>query len=174
MSTALGLFTLFHVGISLVGIGSGVPLMYGFLTSKQSNLWTVVFLFTTILTSVTGFGFPVDHIMPSHIVGIVSLLVLGLAVYARQTRKLQGIWYRCFVISAAFAFYLNAFVLVVQTFSKVPFLKAIAPTQTEPAFLITQTVLLVGFVILTVISARKDHPTSLPFPTNRIPTSPTE
>lgn len=174
MFTTLGLFTLVHVGISLLGIGSGAPLMYGFLTSKQSNFWTVVFLFTTILTSVTGFGFPVDHIMPSHIFGIASLLALGLALYARHARKMQGIWYKCFVVGTSFAFYLNAFVFVVQVFSKVPLLKALAPTQTEPAFLITHSVLLVGFVILTILSVRRDHSTSLPFPTNRIPTSPSK
>ena len=161
MFTILGLYTLVHVVISLLGIGSGVPLMYGFLTSKQSNLWTHVFLFTTILTSVTGFGFPADHIMPSHILGVLSLLVLGLAVFARHARKMQGIWYKYFVVSASVAFYLNAFVLVVQVFSKIPVLKATAPTQTEPTFLLAQSVLLVGFVILTVLSVRRDQPSSL-------------
>ena len=146
----LSAYTLLHVIISLVGIGSGFVVVYGMLTSKRLDGWTAVFLWTTVATSVTGFFFPVHRFMPSHAVGIVSLAVLPVAIFARYRRRLAGHWRAVYVIAAMIALYLNVFVLVVQLFLKVPALKAQAPTQSEPPFAVTQLVVLALFVALTI------------------------
>jgi hypothetical protein len=148
-------FTLVHVLLSLVGIVAGLVVMFGLVAGKRLDGWTVVFLATTVATSVTGFGFPFDHLLPSHKVGIVSLLVLPVAIVARYAFHMAGAWRRIYVISAAVALYLNIFVLVVQLFLKVPALKAIAPTQKEPPFAIAQVVVLALFAWLTVLAARR-------------------
>ncbi len=148
-------FTLVHVLLSLVGIVAGLVVMFGLVAGKRLDGWTVVFLATTVATSVTGFGFPFDHLLPSHKVGIVSLLVLPVAIVARYAFHMAGAWRRIYVISAAVALYLNIFVLVVQLFLKVPALTAIAPTQKEPPFAIAQVVVLALFAWLTVLAARR-------------------
>src|SRR5207249_2258956 len=117
-------FTLVHVLLSLVGIGAGFVVVAGLLTRKRLNGWTALFLVTTVATSVTGFGFPVDHLLPSHIVGIISLLVLAVAIFALYGLHLRGAWRRIYVVCAAVALYLNIFVGVVQAFLKVPALQA--------------------------------------------------
>jgi hypothetical protein len=117
MSTSA--FTLLHVLISLVGIGSGLVVMYGFLNSKRLDRWTAVFLATTVATSVTGFLFPFHQLLPSHEVGILSLIVLTIAITARYGLRMSGAWRPIYVVSAAVALYLNVFVLVVQSFEKV-------------------------------------------------------
>src|SRR5438477_200015 len=132
MSTAT--FTLVHVLLSLAGIASGFVVLAGLLTGKRRDRSTALFLATTALTSVTGFGFPFDHLLPSHAIGILSLLVLAVAIAARYSFHLAGAWRRTYVITAAIALYLNIFVLVVQLFLKVPALKDLAPTQKEPPF----------------------------------------
>jgi len=154
--------TLVHVALSLLGIVSGLVVVYGLLASKGLDGWTAIFLVTTIATSVTGFFFPVHQLLPSHVIGILSLIVLAIAVVARYTRRLSGGWRRTYVITAALALYLNVFVLVVQLFRKVPALKELAPTQSEPPFLIAQLVVLAVFVVLTVFAARNFRLRSLP------------
>jgi len=153
--------TLVHVALSLLGIVSGLVVVYGLLASKGLDGWTATFLVTTIATSVTGFFFPVHQLLPSHVIGILSLIVLAIAVVARYTRRLSGGWRGTYVITAALALYLNVFVLVVQLFRKVPALKELAPTQSEPPFLITQLAVLAVFVVLTVFAARNFHLASL-------------
>jgi hypothetical protein len=155
MST--GSYTLLHVLISLVGIGSGLVVMFGFLTRKRVDGWTALFLITTVLTSVTGFGFPVDHLLPSHIIAILSLLILAVAISARYVFHLSGAWRSTYVVTAAIALYLNVFVLVVQTFMKVPAVHALAPTQKEPPFLIAQIVVMLIFIGLTILAVKKFH-----------------
>jgi len=147
-------FTLVHVLLSLVGIFAGLVVMFGLVAGKRFGGWTVLFLVTTVATSVTGFGFPFDHLLPSHKVGILSLLVLPVAIAARYSFHLAGAWRRTYVITAAIALYLNIFVLVVQLFLKVPALKDLAPTQKEPPFVIAQVVVLVLFGVLAVMAAR--------------------
>ena len=142
-----------HSLISLVGIVSGFVVAYGLLTARRLDSWTSVFLWTTVMTSVTGFMLPADRILPSHIVGTLSLLVLAIAHYARYNRQLAGPWRRTYAVTAMTALYLNVFVLVVQLFLKVPALKALAPTQEEPPFAITQGVVLLLFVVFTVGAA---------------------
>ena len=153
MSTAT--YTLLHVIISLIGIGSGLLVMFGLLTARRFDGATALFLFTTVLTSVTGFGFPFDHLLPSHVVGIISLIALAIAILARYAFHLAGGWRATYVVSAALALYLNVFVLLVQLFEKVPALRALAPTQKEPPFLVAQLVLLGIFAGLTTVATKK-------------------
>jgi hypothetical protein len=157
LGMTLSTFTLFHVVISLVGIGSGLIVVYGLLTGKRLDTWTAIFLLFTVLTSLTGFLFPFTHLLPSHIVGIISLVVLAVAIFARYSRRLEGAWRRIYVVCAMVALYLNCFVLVVQMFLKVPALHALAPKGNEPPFLIAQVALLAIFVWLTIVAARRFH-----------------
>lgn len=146
--------TLVHVALSLAGILAGLVVLFGLIGGKRLDGWTAVFLTTTILTSVTGFFFSVQHFMPSHAIGILSLIALGVAVVARYRRHMEGGWRRAYVISAAVALYFNVFVLVVQLFRKVPALKELAPTQSEPPFVVTQVVVMALFVVLTILAAK--------------------
>ena len=127
----LAIFTLFHVLISIVAIVAGVVVVAGMLTAKRRDRWTRVFLATTVATSVTGFLFPVHHFMPSHAVGVISLLVLSIAIFSRYRRHLARLWRPTYVVTATLSLYLNVFVLIVQLFMKVPALKSLAPTQSE-------------------------------------------
>ncbi len=153
----LGTYTFLHVLISLVGIGSGLIVMFGLLSGKRLDGWTGLFLATTVLTSVTGFGFPFEHLLPSHIVGVISLLILAVAIAARYVFHLTGAWRWIYVVGAGMALYLNVFVLVVQGFEKVPALKALAPTQKEPPFLVAQLVVLLIFAALIILAAKRFH-----------------
>src|ERR1700681_3840650 len=151
----LSIFTFAHVVISLVGIFSGLVVAYALINAEQLDGWTSVFLWATGLTIVTGFMFPFHGFQPSYVVGAISLLVLALALFALYRRHLEGGWRRTYVISAMIALYLNVFVLVVQLFRRVPALKALAPTQTESPFKITQLVVLLVFVVITILAAMK-------------------
>jgi hypothetical protein len=146
-------FTFVHVLLSLIGIFSGFIVMFGLLAAKRFDGWTALFLTSTVLTSLTGFLFPFHGFLPSHGVGIISLLLMVVAIFARYGRHLTGAWRRAYVVTAMIAFYLNVFVLIVQSFLKVPALKAMAPTQSEPPFKITQLVVLALFIVLTIITA---------------------
>jgi hypothetical protein len=154
---SLATYTLLHVLISLIGIGSGLIVVFGFLTAKPLNGITALFLITTVLTSVSGFGFPFDRLLPSHIVGIISLVVLAVAIPARYIFHLAGSWRWIYVVGAAIALWLNVFVLVAQLFMKVPALKALAPTGKEPPFLVTQLIVMAAFIVLTIASAKRFH-----------------
>jgi hypothetical protein len=148
-------FILVHVLISLVGIGSGFIVVYGLLTGKRLDGWTATFLATTILTSVTGFLFPVEHILPSHIVGVISLVVLAAALLARYARHMQHSWRTTYVVCAIVALYLNVFVAVVQSFLKIPPVHALAPTQKEPPFLVAQLAVMAIFVAIGILAVKK-------------------
>ena len=139
--------TIVHVLISLVGIVSGFVLLNGFLKNRQLNHGTDIFLATTIATNATGFLFPFEKLLPSHILAVISLVVLGVTVVAWYQKHLAGRWRPTFVVTALFAQYVNVFVLVVQLFLKVPALKALAPTQTEAPFAVAQLAVLVGFLV---------------------------
>lgn len=152
MIISLHAFTLMHVVLSLIGIASGCVVVFGLIAAKRVDRWTMLFLASTAATSLTGFGFPFDHLLPSHIVGIVSLLALAVAIVARYGFHLAGVWRPIYVIAAMMALYLNLFVLVVQLFRRVPALSALAPTQAEPPFAIAQLLVLAAFVGLTVAS----------------------
>jgi len=149
----LSAFTLLHVAISLAGIAAGFVAAAGLLSANMSRGWTILFLATTILTSLTGFLFPAASLLPSHIVGILSLVLLAAAVFALYGRRLSSYWRTIYVVTALTALYLNVFVLIIRSFLKVPALKALAPTQTEPAFVAVQAVTLALFVLLTILAA---------------------
>jgi len=150
-------FTFAHVALSLIGIFSGFVVVFGLLAAKRLDGWTALFLVTTVLTSVTGFFFPFHKFLPSHGVGIVSLIVLAIAIFARYVRQLGGAWRRTYVITAIIALYLNVFVLIAQLFLKVPALKAMAPTQSEPPFLVAQLVCMALFIMLAIAAAIKSR-----------------
>jgi hypothetical protein len=146
-------FTFVHVVLSLIGIFSGFVVVFGLLAGKRLDGWTAPFLVSTVATSVTGFLFPFHRFLPSHGVGILSLLVLAIAILARYPLHLAGAWRRIYALTAVISLYLNVFVLIAQVFQKVPGLKATAPTQSEPPFLVTQAVALAVFVLLGIGAA---------------------
>ncbi|MBZ5682701.1 MAG: hypothetical protein LAO24_21615 [Acidobacteriia bacterium] len=148
-------FTFVHVLISLAGIGSGFVVLFGLLAGKRLDGWTAIFLTTTVLTSLTGFLFPVEHLLPSHVVGIISLVVLAVAILARYALRLERAWRWIYVVCAVLALYLNVFVAVVQAFLKIPALKALAPTQKEPPFLMAQLVVMALFILLGILAVKK-------------------
>jgi hypothetical protein len=147
-----------HVILSLIGILSGFVVLYGLLTGMSFSAWTAVFLATTILTSVTGFPLPPFGFDPPRAVGVISLVLLALAVAALYAFRLAGPWRWIYVGSAVAALYLNVFVAVAQAFQKLPFLHAMAPTQSEPPFLVSQLAVLAAFVALGGASAIRFHP----------------
>jgi hypothetical protein len=146
-------FTIVHVIISLIAIGSGLVVVFGLLTGRRLDTWTALFLAATLATSVTGFFFPFHQFTPALAVGIISLVLLAVAIFGRYSRHLAGAWRWIYVVSALVALYLNVFVLIVQSFQRVPLLKAMAPTQSEPPFVIAQAFALVLFVVLTIFAA---------------------
>ena len=157
----LPVFTIVHVAISLIAIVSGLIALFGMLASNRLVGWTGLFLFTTILTSVTGFMFPIHGFTPALAVGAISLLALAIALWAIYGKHLSGAWRWLYVATAVFALYLNVFVLIAQSFMKVPALTPLAPTQSEPPFLIAQGVALAIFVVLGFVAARKFRPITL-------------
>jgi hypothetical protein len=151
-------FTLVHVLISLIGIATGFVVVFGMIAGKRLPGWTSVFLWFTVLTSATGFLFPYHGFKPSYVFGIISLIVLAIAIYARNAKGFAGGWRATYVVTAVFALYLNTFVLVFQAFLKVPALHALAPTQSEPPFKIAQLCTLVLFIILGILATIKFRP----------------
>lgn len=155
LGMSLSTFTAFHVLLSLAGIGAGLVAMFGLLAAKRLNRWTALFVITTVATSVTGFFFPFHKITPGIIIGVLSLFALTIAVYARYLRQLSGSWRWIYVITAQIALYFNVFILIVQLFEKVPALKMLAPTQSEPPFLIAQSIALIFFIVVTTFAVKK-------------------
>jgi hypothetical protein len=153
LGMSLETFTLIHVVISLVGIASGIIVMYGFFTNRRLDLWTAVFLVTTALTSLTGFLFPFKGVTPGSKLGIISLVVLAVAIVTRYVLHLA--WRKTYVIAACMALYFNVFVLVVQSFEKVSALKVLAPTQKEPPFAVAQIAVLLLFVVVTIFAVKR-------------------
>jgi hypothetical protein len=152
---ALHILTIVHVIISLLAIASGFVVMAAMVRGEARHPWTAFFLAMTVATSATGFLFPIKGFTPALAFGVISLIVLGLAIHAWRAKRLEGGWRKTYLINALFAQYLNVFVLVVQSFQKVPFLKALAPTQSEPPFGIAQGVVLVGFGWAGVLALRR-------------------
>ena len=155
LGMSLSAFTMLHVIISLVAIASGFIVLFGMLSGQRLPGWTALFLIATILTSATGFLFPFGKLLPSHVVGIISLVVLVVALLALYAMHLAGAWRWIYVVTAALALYFNVFVLVVQAFQKVSFLQPLAPTQSEPPFQIAQGVVLVAFLVLGYLAVKR-------------------
>jgi len=155
-------FTLLHVLISLVGIASGLVVVFGLMSAKTLPRWTATFLITTVLTSVTGFLFPISKLTPGLVVGVISMVVLAAAIAALYAFKLGGAWRWIYVATATLALYLNVFVLIAQSFQKIPALHALAPTGKEPAFGIAQLLNLAVFIVLGVLAKKGFRPRSQP------------
>ncbi len=158
LGMSLSTFTTLHVVLSLIGIASGVVCLFAMAGSRLPAGLTMAFLLSTAATSVTGFFFPNLKIGPPVIFGIVSLAVLTPVLLALYQYRLAGPWRWIYVAGAAFALYLNSVVGVVQAFQKLPFLKPLAPTQSEPPFLVAQAIVLVVIVGLTVLALRRFRP----------------
>jgi hypothetical protein len=152
MIFGMTIFTFVHVALSLIGIFSGFVILVGLLTAKRLDGWTALFLASTVATSVTGFLFPFHRFLPAHAIGILSLILLAVAIYARYGRHLAAAWRRTYVVTAMIALYFNVFVLVVQLFEKVPSLKALAPTHSESPFKLTQLAVLIFFFVVTILA----------------------
>jgi hypothetical protein len=149
-----------HVVLSLIGIATGLVVLYGLVTGKPYGTWTALFLASTVLTSLTAFPLPATQILPSHIFGILSLVLLAAAITALYVYHLAGAWRWIYVVCSVTALYLNVFVGVVQAFQKLSFLKPLAPTQSEAPFLIAQTLVLGLFVALGIMAVKRFRPLS--------------
>jgi hypothetical protein len=154
---SLATYTLIHEIISLVGIFSGLIVLFGMFSGKRLDGMTALFIATTALTSITGFGFPFQHVTPGIILGVLSLLVLAITIPARYTFHMAGKWRSTYVITAVIALYFNCFVLIAQSFLKIPALHALAPKGNEPPFAIAQLVLLVLFIVAGIRAVKKFH-----------------
>jgi hypothetical protein len=161
LGMSLSTFTALHVVISVIGIGSGFLVVWGLLKNKRFDGATAIFLVTTVLTSLTGYLFPFTHLLPSQIVGAISLVALVIALYARYGQHMERSWRSTYVITAMISLYLNVFVLVVQSFLKVPSLHVLAQNGKEPPFVIAQVVVMVIFIALTVMGVKKFRPGSM-------------
>ncbi|TCR64734.1 hypothetical protein [Bosea sp. BK604] len=145
----------FHTWLSLIAIAAGFFVIPALLKGHMAPGWTGTFLSTAFATSATGFAFPFNGVLPSHIFGVVSLILIGLAGYGLYARMLEGAWRRIYAICVVIAHYLLCFVGVFQAFLKVPALKALAPTQSEPPFAIAQGLLFLVFAVLTWLCGRR-------------------
>ena len=154
----LHVYTIIHVIISLIGIFTGLIVLFAMLLGKRVDCWTRWFLITTVATSVTGFFFPFHGFTPGIVLGIISLLVLAVAIFARCSRQLAGHWRWIYIVSAVTALYFNVFVGVVQSFEKIPALHDLAPTQSEPPFKHTQLVVLALFILLGIVAVIRFRP----------------
>ena len=150
LGLSTGAFTLLHVAITLIAIGSGLIVVGGMFASRRLPFNNALFLLTTVLTSLTGFLFPIHGFTPALGVGIISCVILAVALFAYYGKGLSGAWRWIYVVTAIVALYFNVFVVVVQSFIKVAALNALAPTQSEPPFMITQAAVLVLFVLIGI------------------------
>jgi len=157
----LQIYTIIHTLISLVAIFTGLVVLFGLLADKRLDGWTNWFLITAVATTVTGFFFPFHGFTPAIGLGLISLPILALTIYARYPRGLRGAWRWIYVIGAVISLYFNVFVGVVQSFEKIPALKAMAPTQSERPFKLTRLVVLALFVVLTFVAAIRFRPEPL-------------
>ena len=160
LGMSLSMFTTVHVIISLIAIVSGIIVMFGLLGSSRMPGLTAIFLLFTILTSATGFLFPFENVLPSHIIGTISLVLLAIACIALYGMKLSGSWRWIYVLTALVSLYLNVFVLVIQSFLKIPALTALAPGNppSGPAFAVIQGIVLLFFVVVIVGAMRRYRP----------------
>ena len=158
----LHIYTIIHTLISLIAIFTGLIVLFGMIGGKRLDGWTKWFLITAVLTTVTGFFFPFHGFTPALGLGIISLPFLALTIFARCSKQLGGAWRWIYVIGAVICLYFNLFVLVVQSFLKIPALHAMAPTQTEPPFKLTQLIVLLLSVVLTIVAVIRFHPAPRP------------
>lgn len=158
MILGMSIYTFVHVLISLAAIASGLIVLYGLLRSDRMDGWTLGFLVLTVATSLTGFGFPYHGVTPAITLGIISMIVLIVAIVARYSFGMAGVWRGTYVSTAVAALYFNVFVLVVQAFQKIPPLHALAPQGNEPPFAIAQAAVLIFFLATGYLSIRRFRP----------------
>jgi hypothetical protein len=160
LGMSLSAFTLLHVIISLIAIVSGIIVMFGMLGSNRMPGLTAIFLLFTILTSATGFLFPFEKLLPSHIIGILSLVLLAIACIALYAMRLSGAWRWVYAVTALLSLYFNVFVLVIQSFLKIPALAAVAPGNppSGPVFAVVQGIVLVFFILMIIGTIRRFKP----------------
>lgn len=154
----LQIYTILHTLISLVAIFTGFVVLFGLLAGNRLDGWTKWFLITAVATTVTGFFFPFHGVTPAIKLGIISLIVLLVTIYARYSRHLAGGWRWIYAVGAVVTLYFNVFVGIVQSFEKIPALQAMAPNQTEPPFKFTQLTALIIFVLLGLVAAIRFRP----------------
>ncbi|MBR0797661.1 hypothetical protein JQ615_19950 [Bradyrhizobium jicamae] len=163
LGMSLATFTLVHVIISLIGVAVGLIVMFGLLGSNPMPALTAIFLLFTILTNATGFLFPFTHLLPSHMIAILSLVLLAIACIALYAMQLAGAWRAIYVVTAMISLYLNIFVLIIQSFLKIPSLQALAPAvppnpPSGPVFAVVQGIVLVFFVLVIIGAWRRFRP----------------
>jgi hypothetical protein len=160
LGMSLSTITALHVAISLIGIASGLVVLFGLLKSQPMPATTALFLLSTILTNATGFMFPLAQLLPSHIIAILSLVLLAIACLALYGMKLSGAWRWIYLVTAMASLYLNVFVLVIQSFMKIGPLHALAPSipPSEPPFAIVQGIVLVLFIVAIITGVRRFRP----------------
>src|SRR5438093_209055 len=154
----LHIYTIIHVLISLAAIFTGLVVALGMLAGKRLSGWTKWFLITAVATTVTGFFFPFHGFTPAIGLGIISLPFLALTIFARYSKRLAGAWRWIYVVGVVICLYFNLFVLVVQSFEKIPALHALAPTQTESPFKLTQLVVLTISALLCIVALIRFRP----------------
>src|ERR1700756_2467931 len=154
----LQIYTIIHTLISLIAIFTGFIVVFGLFAGKRLDGWTKWFLVTAVATTITGFFFPFHGFTPAIGLGIISLPFLALTIFARYPKHLAGPWRWIYVIGAVICLYFNLFVAVVQAFEKIPALHALAPTQSEPPFKLTQLVVLLVCALLAIVAAIRFHP----------------
>src|SRR5438876_10249933 len=154
----LHIYTDIHALISLIAIFTGLIVVFGVIGGKRLDGWTKWFLISAVLTTATGFFFPFHGVTPAIILGIISLPFLALTISARYAKHLAGSWRWIYVIGAVICLYFNLFVAVVQAFEKIPALHAVAPTQSEPPFKLTQLIVLLVSVLLAIVAVIRFHP----------------
>ncbi|WP_112661647.1 hypothetical protein [Microvirga flavescens] len=155
MIVSLATYTFIHTALSLIALAVGFIVIADLFAARIRPFWTGVFLFTAIATSVTGFGFPFNGVLPSHIVGVIALIILAAVLYARYIAHFSGTWRRIYAAGVVASVYLLAFVAIAQAFLKVPALKNTALTQAELPFVLSQGIALAVFVVLGVLAARE-------------------
>ena len=148
-----------HVVISLLALAAGLVLLASLIAGRHEPVTAALFLATTLATSLTGFLFPSPPVTPAQVFGVISVVTLAVAIYAVYRVRPSGRWRTVYVVASVFALYLNAFVGVVQAFQKIGPLHRLAPTQTEPAFIAAQSLLLVVFAIAGYLCVRQVRPT---------------
>ena len=160
LGLSLQAVTILHVVISLIGIVSGLVVLVGLFKSQSQPGITALFLLSTILTNATGFMFPVEKLLPSHVIAIISLVLLAIACFALYGMKASGAWRSIYVVAAITSLYLNVFVLVIQSFLKISLLHELAPSvpPSGPPFAVTQGLVLVLFVAAIVAAIRRFRP----------------
>ena len=158
----LQIYTIIHTVISLIAIFTGLVVLFGMLAGKRLDHWTKWFLISAVATTITGFFFPFHGFTPATGLGIISLPFLAITIFARYSKHLAGTWRWIYAIGAVICLYFNLFVLVVQLFEKVPALHAMAPTQTESPFKLTQLVVLMLSTVLAIVAVTRFRPEPAP------------